>query len=149
MNFIRNLETGELYKILTENSHSYKTLNLEGTFHYVFKSEIPQRYDLVEVERKQEPVHTNEEGGKQSDVDYAFSAIPPNAILAVASVFKQGLLRYGRDNWKKIPTEDHINHAVGHSFKHLSGDRTEAHLANAACRALMALEMFLEQKNDC
>jgi hypothetical protein len=99
----------------------------------------------VRASKTKEHVITNAAGGKQHDVDYAFHAMPPDALLAVAAVLKRGLEAYGLNNWKKIPIEEHLNHSVGHSFKHLAGDTTEFHLANAACRALFALQLYLDQ----
>lgn len=83
----------------------------------------------------------------QTDVPYAFDTIPAKALLKVASVFKTGAEKYGRDSWKgHVTLLDNINHSIGHQYMHLSGDVSEDHLANAACRALMALELYLEGK---
>jgi hypothetical protein len=95
-----------------------------------------------------ENIEVNDKGGKQSKVPYAFHVMPPKAILAVAETLQEGDAKYGRFNWKLIPEDEHLNHSIGHIYKHLSGDTTEKHLVNAACRALFALEMYLESKND-
>lgn len=90
-----------------------------------------------------EAITTNAAGGKQSDVQYAFHLFDPKTVLAMAKCVKDGSAKYGEKNYLKIPLEEHINHSIGHQYKHLSGDRTETHLVNAAVRAMMALEMFL------
>ena len=79
-------------------------------------------------------------GAKQSEVHYRCDLIPACAILAVAEVLKTGASKYGDNNWVPIGIEDHLNHALIHIFAWLSSDTEEDHLANAACRLLMALE---------
>jgi hypothetical protein len=82
----------------------------------------------------------NERGGKQSALDTRCDLLPPDAILQVAAILKRGASSYGLDNWRKIDRRDHINHALTHIFKYLSGDTSETHLANATCRMMFALE---------
>lgn len=92
------------------------------------------------------PTHTNEHGGKQSDIPYRFDLMPPLATLAVAEVQATGAKKYGDWNWKKIPILDHLNHALMHVFAYMVGDRSEKHLRNAACRILYALELWEEEE---
>lgn len=66
---------------------------------------------------------------------------PARAVLAVAQVLATGAQKYGPDNWRGIPVEDHFNHALAHLFADLGGDTGDDHLAHAACRLLMALEL--------
>lgn len=82
---------------------------------------------------------TNAAGGKQSALATRCDLLPPAAVLRVAEVLKRGS-HYGRDNWRLIPQSDHLNHALTHLFLFMTGDTTETHLANAACRLLFALE---------
>lgn len=89
-----------------------------------------------------EKITTNKEGGMQSDIGYAFDLIPPSAILAVAKIFEEGSKKYEPWNWLKIPSTDHLNHAMYHIFKHLDNDITDDHLYHAGCRLLMAIEMY-------
>ena len=90
-----------------------------------------------------EPVEVNEVGGRQSAVPYRCDLLPPHATLAVAGVLKSGAEKYGPTNWHNIPVADHLNHLLVHVFAYLAGDRQDDHLAHAACRALMALELGL------
>lgn len=83
--------------------------------------------------------HTNERGGKQSFIDVAYVLIPAYAMEQIAKVLFQGAQKYGVDNWKQIPTMDHVNHAMRHIFKWLANDRQEPHLVNAACRIIFAI----------
>lgn len=83
----------------------------------------------------------NEVGAKQSNVPYRCDLLPAQAILAVANVLHEGAKKYGPENWRGIPVNDHINHAMTHYLAFLAGDTSDDHLSHAACRALMALEM--------
>ncbi len=86
------------------------------------------------------PTITNESGAKQSALPYRCDLLPASATLAVAKVLGHGAAKYGANNWRGIPVEDHLNHALTHIFAHLAGDKSDDHLDHAACRMLMALE---------
>lgn len=92
------------------------------------------------------PIETLPNGSKQSKVDCRYDLFPPLALEAVSVVLSQGAEKYGVGNWKGIPADSHLNHAVRHVYRHLSGDRSEDHLEHAACRLLMALERKLIDK---
>lgn len=87
------------------------------------------------------PTVVNEAGAKQSSTLYRMDLLPPAATLAVAAVLKHGADKYGADNWRGIPVEDHLNHALIHAYAFLAGDEQDDHLEHFACRALMALEI--------
>lgn len=87
------------------------------------------------------PTVTNLAGGKQSLLSRDFTLIPPEALSQVARVLHDGAKKYDKDNWKLIHANDHINHALNHIYLHLSGNMQEDHLAHAATRMLMALEL--------
>ncbi len=53
----------------------------------------------------------------------------------------EGAEKYEAWNWLRIDVPDHINHALTHLYAYLSGDTSENHLAHAACRVHMALEL--------
>ena len=90
------------------------------------------------------PVVVNENGGKQSDSPYAFHMFPVSSILAAAEVCAYGAKKYGETignrNYTKIPTEEHINHAIAHMYAYLAGDRTDDHLGHAIVRAMFAYD---------
>lgn len=90
----------------------------------------------------------NEQGGKQSYVGVAFHLIPQDALRMVAEVLYVGAAKYGEWNWKLIPIDDHINHALAHINLFMLGDRSEPHLTNAACRILFALHMENQNNDD-
>lgn len=80
----------------------------------------------------------NEQGGKQSKAVAAFNLMDAPAMIRLGKVLQYGASRYGRDNWRKISCEDHLNHALSHIFAHLAGDRQDDHLGHAFCRLMMA-----------
>lgn len=89
------------------------------------------------------PITTNEQGGRQSRVPYRCDLLPARAVLDVAAVLSVGAEKYGPDNWRQITVNEHVNHALAHLFARQAGDDADDHLAHAACRLLMALEMDL------
>ena len=80
---------------------------------------------------------TNDKGGKQSKVSYGFHLCDTGAMLALAKTLQYGASRYARDNWRKIPAEEHFNHMLIHYYAWLSGDKSDDHLAHMFCRAMM------------
>lgn len=80
----------------------------------------------------------NEQGGRQSRAVAAFHLMDAPTMIRLAKVLQYGASRYERDNWRKISCEDHLNHALGHIFAHLAGDRQDDHLGHAFCRLMMA-----------
>lgn len=90
---------------------------------------------------------TNEAGGKQSRSNGRADLIPPKALMEIAKVLGEGAVKYGDWNWKLIPINEHINHALIHMYAHLAGDTKETHLANAICRMMFALELLNEHDN--
>lgn len=81
--------------------------------------------------------------GKQSDIKARFDLIDPGAIAALARVLHEGAKVYGEgdDNWRRIPVNDHLNHAVAHVYKYLEGDTSEDHLPHAFCRLMFAVAL--------
>jgi hypothetical protein len=46
--------------------------------------------------------------------------------------------------WRKLSVVSHLRHAITHCAMHAIGNRREPHLAHAATRVLMALQLFRE-----
>lgn len=59
-------------------------------------------------------------------------------LTRIAKVLQVGASRYAPNNWRLIPQEEHINHALIHIIAHLMGDRQDEHLDHALCRLMMA-----------
>ena len=66
----------------------------------------------------------------------------PMLYLQVAEKYAETL--WNR-NYKRIPPEEHINHAVQHLFAYLAGDESDDHLSHAILRAMFAYEVDHEQ----
>lgn len=63
---------------------------------------------------------------------------PIETITAIARVLQYGASRYKANNWRLIPQEEHINHALIHIIAHLMGDTQDEHIDHALCRLMMA-----------
>lgn len=100
-----------------------------------------KRWALEDEPTDKAPTITNLAGGKQSQVLRDYTLVPVNALAQVARVMYNGSLKYDKDNWKSIPCNDHINHALNHVYLHLAGNTQEDHLAHATTRMMMALEL--------
>lgn len=101
------------------------------------------------------PLVTNVAGGKQSQLNLRLDLIDPNALFRMAAILKLGAEKYGENNWRKIPVNDHINHAVGHLYQHLGISLTakvpiiaEDHLGHALCRVMFATALDKEMTRD-
>ena len=60
-------------------------------------------------------------------------------LIRIGKVLQYGADRYEPNNWRLIPQESHINHALIHLVAHLSGDTQDDHLDHALCRLMMAM----------
>ncbi|MET0786251.1 MAG: dATP/dGTP diphosphohydrolase domain-containing protein [Paenisporosarcina sp.] len=92
------------------------------------------------------PTVTNEHGGSQSDIRVRFDLIDGKALFKMAEVLDYGAIKYGEDNWRKIPINDHLNHLLMHVYAYLSGDETDDHLSHILCRATFALGVKLQEE---
>ncbi|GHU69860.1 hypothetical protein AGMMS49992_01220 [Clostridia bacterium] len=103
---------------------------------------------MIEGLSPDQPTVTNDAGGKQSELPYAFDMLPPQAVFALARVVAEGERKYGSDNWKKIPARQHLNHAIAHCFAFLAGDNTDSHLGHAITRLAFAIELAENRDAD-
>ena len=60
------------------------------------------------------------------------------ALLEIGKVLQYGAERYVPNNWRLIPQEEHINHALIHYIAYQIGDRQDEHLEHCMCRLMMA-----------
>jgi hypothetical protein len=95
---------------------------------------------------KDAPKITNEHGGGQSAVSYGFDCLDPKAMFQMTEALEEGRKEYGKDNWRKIPVDDHLNHLMIHVMAYMAGDRQDDHLGHAMCRAMFACAVDLENK---
>jgi hypothetical protein len=90
---------------------------------------------------------TNAQGGAQSHVPYRMDLVDGPAQFAMAKVLAEGAKKYGANNWRNIPVEDHLNHLIIHTYAYLSGDTSDDHLAHAMCRAMFAQAVAITDEN--
>ena len=86
-----------------------------------------------------------ENGARQTNIEYQMELISPYAILKLGHVLKVGATKYGRDNWKGVPTDEHVGRAIHHLYQYLAGNTDEEHLANAFTRCMMAMDLDHEE----
>jgi hypothetical protein len=65
-------------------------------------------------------------------------------LLEVARVLSVGAEKYGENNWRKIPRNEHLNHLLVHAYAALEGDEQDEHLLHLVCRAIFALAVDMK-----
>ena len=106
-----------------------------------------------------EEIHTNEAGGKQSKLYRAYHLIDPYALEVLAAVHHRGSIKYALDNWRKIGTEEHLNHCLHHITQAMKGllrarqgrliaYTAEDDLGHALCRLTFAVAMEAQYHGD-
>jgi hypothetical protein len=92
-------------------------------------------------------ITTNELGGKQSYTGTRYDLLPTIALECIANVLHTGALKYGEDNWKLIPCNEHVNHAIRHLIRYNEFRCTEE-LSHAATRSIFALFTHLTERKS-
>lgn len=62
-------------------------------------------------------------------------------IVKIAEVLQEGAEKYQPNNWRLIPQEEHLNHALIHYMAYLLGDTQDNHLEHCMCRLMMVYAM--------
>lgn len=62
----------------------------------------------------------------------------PDALIQIAKVLEYGASRYPINNWRLIPEEDHLNHALIHLYALEQGDTQDDHKGHFLTRLMMA-----------
>jgi len=75
----------------------------------------------------------------QSALEGRYDLVPPEGIIAVAKVCAAGAKKYAKNNWRAIPYQEHVNHALCHLMALLADDPQDNHLEHAATRLLFAI----------
>lgn len=121
---------------------------LEGKFPFIQLSS-PSWDDVLRLVRnlsehfdKSEGIITNANGARQSDIGARYDLLPARALREVAGVLKIGAEKYGEENWRGLSVAEIHNHTLGHAIAFNNSNKLED-LSHTACRALMALEIFL------
>ena len=86
-------------------------------------------------------------GGVHAYVEGRYDLIPPEALTAIALVMEEGV-KNGRDsdNWRKVPLNIQMNHALAHITAWMRGETDEDHLAHALTRLAMGIAVRKEEK---
>lgn len=61
-----------------------------------------------------------------------------DSLFEIAKVLKQGADKYEANNWRLIPAESHLSHAIAHLLAYATGDEQDDHIPHAMCRLMMA-----------
>jgi hypothetical protein len=86
------------------------------------------------------PTVVGAHGGAQSSTGtLAPDLVPAEALLAISAVVGAGAQKYSRNNWRRIPLNEQLRHALIHIYKYMMGDRSERHLWNALTRLAFAV----------
>jgi len=78
-------------------------------------------------------------GSIDPETDTRFDRLPWGALLRAARTMKHGL-KYETEkdeNWRGVPAEMHLDHALRHVALWQTGDRSEDHVGHALNRMLM------------
>lgn len=67
-------------------------------------------------------------------------------ILMIAKTMEYGIGRYKLNNWRLIPEEDHLNHALTHLFMAEIGNTDDNHIAHFYTRIMMAYATRLSKE---
>lgn len=59
-------------------------------------------------------------------------------LMMIGKTLQYGATRYAPNNWRLIPQEEHVNHALLHLLALYSGDTQDDHLSHALTRLMMA-----------
>lgn len=69
----------------------------------------------------------------------------PETLLTISKVLEEGAIKYKPNNWRLIPSESHINHALCHLYAYLMEDKQDDHLAHCITRIMMAASTNLSK----
>jgi len=89
-----------------------------------------------------EEIETTKDGGRHSRILEKVSLFPVMVLLAVLRLLGEGAAKYGADNWRSIPAQDHLDHAMRHILRVMSGEAPWTELLNAICRCAFAAEVM-------
>jgi hypothetical protein len=125
-------DTAPLWKHEANESHLCEFCKKEG---------ISRREYSTRIHNADEETHVNAAGGAQSKLPIRPRLIPPEALIRLGEVVAFGAGKYAENNWRRIPYQDHIDHALYHLFSLLDGDTTDDHLGHALTRLAFAVAM--------
>lgn len=78
---------------------------------------------------------------KKAELISAMKTLEPDfskRLMMIGKTLQYGATRYAPNNWRLIPQEEHVNHALLHLLALYSGDKQDDHLSHALTRLMMA-----------
>jgi hypothetical protein len=100
-----------------------------------------QKTSECSTERHNEGIEIQATGARRSldCSNVPYDLISPIGLRRVANAHAEGNYKYGEYNWEKgMSVRCMLQHALGHIFNYLMGDRSEDHLGHAAWNLLGA-----------
>lgn len=78
-------------------------------------------------------------GGKMSKDEMTLDILEqsPDALIQIAKVLEYGASKYKPNNWRLIPEEEHLNHALIHLYALEEGDTQDDHIGHFLTRIMM------------
>lgn len=110
----------------------------------VVEKQQPQQ-DNVWVERDDDEVVTNANGGSQSKIKLDWTLLPWGALVDVVKVLEAGASKYGVNNWQAITAHEQAQHRLHHAIASINADSQEeriTHLTHEVCRALFEIHVL-------
>lgn len=89
------------------------------------------------------PQYDETNGGRHTHLGHNFIAFGPTALAQAAKILDEGTRTHNDpdgSNWRRIPCEVHLNHALFHVNAWQRGVVGEDHLGHALVRLMMAVE---------
>ena len=72
----------------------------------------------------------------EEEIDY--TSLMAKRLLTISKVLKEGADKYETNNWRLIPAEQHLSHAISHYLAYLMDDKQDDHLDHFYTRLMMA-----------
>jgi len=108
--------------------------------------------EFDDVQTTEDGMYENDNGGKRDSADgkLVYTLIPIPALRRVAQHYKNGMKKYGRNNWHKLNTPEDIERYKQSMYRHLiqylDGEKDEDHLSAVVWNAMALL--YYEEKDE-
>lgn len=159
--WVTDSEGVEVHGIYDEDVPIIRWIDLVGDQgRYLELLDLINSEGSTEDQTVNQSTEVNDKGGRQSALPGRYDLVPTSALHEISKTLREGAEKYGVDNWRLIPVEDHVNHALQHLYGYLelkringiedlfSHDELTEELAHAACRALFALAVLQDGELD-
>lgn len=116
------------------------------------ESVINIKDQVGEPEDWETPMAIKEDGPAKTEyLGTSASQVPYEALYQLGLIFREGMAKYGRDNWKKGVgdkgyQEERREHAIRHLILAANGDTSENHIAKVGWYAVTQLWIEAEER---